>query len=135
MTKGFFGKAEHNKKQPPQLEFADLSHRKDGEGEKQKTEKLVLFLEKAYTAGIPENMQKSVMEMVFRMMEQKAKLLNTLLVASTSYLKWKPERMHYALFSIYISRSKAGSQYLDSLDGSKSVVNEGSYQAHNFLLE
>ncbi len=135
LTKGFFGKAEHNKKQPPQLEFADLSHRKDGEGEKQKTEKLVLFLEKAYTAGIPENMQKSVMEMVFRMMEQKAKLLNTLLVASTSYLKWKPERMHYALFSVYISRSKAGSQYLDSLDGSKSVVNEGSYQAHNFLLE
>ena len=36
LTKGFFGKAEHNKKQPPQLEFADLSHQKDGEGEKQK---------------------------------------------------------------------------------------------------
>ncbi len=43
LTKGFFGKAEHNKKQPPQLEFADLSNRKDGEGEKQKREKLVLL--------------------------------------------------------------------------------------------
>lgn len=135
LTKGFFGKAEHNKKQPAQLEFADLSDRKDGEGEKQKREKLVLFLEKAYVAGIPEKMQKPAAEMIFQLMEQKAKLLNALLVASTSYLKWKPERMHYALFSVYISRSKAGSQYLDSLDGSQSVVNEGSYQTHNFLLE
>ncbi len=55
-------------------------------------------------------------------------------VMKSNKLSWKPDWIHFALFSIYISKSKTGSQYLDSLDGSQSVTDEGSYQAHDFLM-
>lgn len=133
LTKGFPGR-ECQDKETPQLEFADLSNIRKENSQPQKEEQLVLFLEKAYMAGLPENMQKSAMELIFRLMERKAKLLNVFLVASGFYISWKPDWMHFTLFSIYISKSKAGSQYLDSLDGSQSVTDEGSYQTHNFLM-
>lgn len=136
LTKGFCGTDEQRQKEMPQLEFADLSNANEKGYEKQEIEKeqLVLFLERAYMAELPENMQKLAVELIFRIMKRKAGLLRAALVASRFYCRWKPEGMHSAVFSVYISKSKAGSQYLDSLDGSKSVINEGSYQAHNFLL-
>ena len=35
---------------------------------------------------------------------------------------------------MYISKSKAGEQYLDSLDGSNTVDKEGSYKKNKFLV-
>ena len=40
-------------------------------------------------------------------------------------------RMRYAL---YISKSKGGAQYLDSLDGQVKVSREGSFKAFPFLV-
>lgn len=38
-------------------------------------------------------------------------------------------------FDIYISKSKAGMQYLDSLDGQATASSEGSYKADTFLVQ
>jgi len=37
-------------------------------------------------------------------------------------------------FSMYISKSKAGEQYLDSLNGSNTVDKEGNYEKNKFLV-
>lgn len=37
--------------------------------------------------------------------------------------------------SMYISRSKAGEQYLDSLGGDNRIEQEGSYRKYTFLVE
>lgn len=134
MTKGYYGKARKMDTDLPQLEFADLSEAKVEKKQDEKKEQLVLFLERAYIAGLPENLEKSAIELILSLMNRKARQLKAKLVASNFYSKWKTEEMCNAVFSIYISKSKAGSKYLDSLDGSKSVINEGTYQSHIFLI-
>ena len=37
-------------------------------------------------------------------------------------------------YAVYISKSKAGAQYLDSLGGQAAVSAEGSYKANTFLV-
>jgi len=36
--------------------------------------------------------------------------------------------------SLFISRSKAGKQYIDSLNGSAGISDEGSYRSNTFLI-
>lgn len=43
-------------------------------------------------------------------------------------------RMVCSDFSMYISKSKAGEQYLDSLNGSNTVDKEGNYEKNKFLV-
>ena len=60
----------------------------------------------------------------------------TRLVLSSSY-KNVLENKNYVLtnFYMYISASKNGSQYLDSLGGAAGVSASGSYTCNTFLLE
>lgn len=74
------------------------------------------------------------MKAVFRLMKKKAEQLGALLVMNTEYKTWKPEGMVCLDFSMYISKSKAGEQYLDSLNGSNTVDKEGSYKKNRFLI-
>lgn len=38
-------------------------------------------------------------------------------------------------FDVFISKSKAGAQYLDSLDGEATTSVEGSYKTNSFLVK
>ena len=68
--------------------------------------------------------------------KEKAEKLGARLVLSSSY-KNVLENKNYVLtnFYMYISASKNGSQYLDSLGGAAGVSASGSYTCNTFLLE
>jgi len=57
-----------------------------------------------------------------------------MLVLSTDYRGDKLEDFTQTRFNIFISKTKAGTQYLDSLDGEATVATEGSYKANTFLV-
>lgn len=120
----------------PQLEFADLTREEATENKPyiKNKEFLVLFLERYYEAGIPHRLIGDVMKIVFRLMKRKAEQMGALLVMNMEYKTWKPERMVCSDFSMYISKSKAGEQYLDSLNGSNTVDKEGNYEKNKFLV-
>lgn len=137
LTKGMYGDANRKSSHmQPQLEFVDLTQ-KEATGNALKInskELLVLFLERHYESGLPQNMAGEIMDMVFRLMKRKAAQLGACLVMSIGYRIWQPEEMACSDFSMYISKSKAGEQYLDSLDGSNTVEKEGSYKKSKFLV-
>lgn len=137
LTKGMYGDADKKgDEMEPQLEFVDLT-RKEAAGSKpdiNRKEFLVLFLERRYESGIPQRMVGDVMKVIFRLMKRKSEQLGALLVMSTEYKAWRPEGMVCSDFSMYISKSKAGEQYLDSLNGSNTVDKEGSYKKNRFLV-
>lgn len=137
LTKGMYGDAnKRSSEKEPQLEFVDLTRKEvaDNKPKIKNKEFLVLFLERYYEAGIPQRMVGDVMKVVFRLMKRKSEQLGALLVMSTEYKTWKPEGMVCSDFSMYISKSKAGEQYLDSLNGSNTVDKEGSYKKNKFLV-
>ncbi len=137
LTKGMYGDAnKKNGEMEPQLEFVDLTRKEVAENKPdiKNKEFLVLFLERYYEAGIPQKMIGEVMKVVFRLMKKKSEQLGALLVMNTEYKMWNPEGMVCSDFSMYISKSKAGEQYLDSLNGSNTVDKEGSYTKNRFLV-
>lgn len=73
--------------------------------------------------------------MFAEMVVQKAALLGAKPVLSQNYIGvYKAFNMVSMAYNVYISRSKAGVQYLDSLGGANSVSSEGSYKAGSFLM-
>lgn len=56
------------------------------------------------------------------------------LVLSWDYYSYVPEGFTQTRLNLYISKSKAGCQYLDSLEGQATVDTEGSYRAGRFLV-
>lgn len=136
LTKGMYGDAGIKcSETEPQLEFADLTRKESVRNpDKSSKEFLVLFLERYYESGIPQKMAGDVMKAVFCLMKSKSEQLGALLVMSTEYKMWKPEGMVCSDLSVYISKSKAGEQYLDSLNGSNTVDKEGSYRKNKFLV-
>lgn len=137
LTKGMYGDADKkDSHMQPQLEFVDLTRKEatgDNPGIKSK-EFLVLFLERHYESGIPQRMVGEAMNLIFCLMKKKAAQLGAHLVMSMEYRTWKPDEMVCSDFSMYISKSKAGEQYLDSLNGSNTVDKEGSYKKNRFLV-
>ena len=97
-------------------------------------ESLVLFLERPYFGGInPEGKYKAE-KLLIDLARRKADELGTMLVLSTDYRVDKLEDFTQTRFNIFISKTKAGTQYLDSLDGEATVATEGSYKANTFLV-
>ena len=117
------------------LEFADLrsdlSVPRDTDGEE-----MVLFLERSYISGIDARMENVVNRLFITLAEKKAEELGVLLVLSHHYVH-AVSGMGYASmnYALYISQSKAGYQYLDSLGGQCSTRNECSYTNNLFLLK
>lgn len=134
LTKGYLGT---KKEQKEKLEFVDLEEQpKESSQKEKKAEYLTLFLERAYIAGLPENEKKKAIELVIELMEQKAKELNAHLVISESYTIDERKDIVRVPYSLYISKSKAGVQYLDSLGGSRSISDEGNYYfGRHYLLQ
>ena len=101
-----------------------------------KAEELVLFLERYYQSGLSEQEIRKAVNLTAMLVKEKAEKLGARLVLSSSY-KNVLENKNYVLtnFYMYISASKNGSQYLDSLGGVAGVSASGSYTCNTFLLE
>lgn len=104
--------------------------------EDRRKEYLTLFLERPYFKGISEDKEKEAVCLAVEMLKKKAKQLKAELVLSDSYKKYALEGKEFirAKYYMYISASKNGEQYLDSLGGMVGASKEGSYEEGYFLL-
>ena len=66
---------------------------------------------------------------------RKAAELGAVLVLSLDYRGNCGASFAQTHFDLYISKSKAGIQYLDSLDGPAAAIKEGSYGTNTFLIQ
>lgn len=138
LTKGRF-KDETPVKRTETLAFVDVEALPDENQSvyKNGSERLVLFLERPYTAGASPEVQDAVYEAFVRLAENKADELGAMLVLSQSYTgasERSKEAYTKTHLSLFISRSKAGKQYIDSLNGSAGISDEGSYRSNTFLI-
>ena len=82
-----------------------------------------------------ENDVHLVKELFVQLAVLKAAQLGALPVLSGHYAKEASGIGFTAMrFALYISRSKAGRQYLDSLQGANTTADEDSYKSGRFLL-
>ena len=130
LTKGSY----QNKNEIESLSFVDLENIEEKDKSKKINEKLTIFLEKAYIAGISDTVEKKVEKMFIEVLERKAKKMNALLVLSNYYYLENLKDYISTRYYMYISKSKAGAQYLDSLRGQATVSDEGQYRENNFLI-
>ena len=107
--------------------FADLE-------DDRKDERVALFLERPYVSHACPEEQQQIKRMFIDLVRQKAHELGTMLVLSMDYEDAQTEDFAQTVLNLYISASKAGEQYLDSLGGNASVSSEGSYRSNNFLV-
>ena len=130
LTKGSFVAADERKT----IEFVDVTVK--SEPHENKAEELVLFLERYYQSGLNKQQIRKAVNLTAMLVKEKAEKLGARLVLSRNY-KNVLENKNYVLtnFYMYISASKNGSQYLDSLGGAAGVSASGSYTCNIFLLE
>ena len=127
LTKGTFDK--NNGKE---LSFVDVET-----GSKTNTikeEMLTLFLERPYIAGLSNDEAHRVKKMFIKLLETKAEKMNALLVLSKYYTEEIEDGFVSTEYSMYISRSKSSSQYLDSLSGKATISDERQYKQNLFLI-
>ena len=116
------------------LSFVDLEAGEVGQPE-QTGEQITLFLERPYISGVgPEARAQTALALV-ELAKCKADELGVLLVLSQDYANYRPQGFTQTRLHIFISKSKGGAQYLDSLDGEATVSKEGSYLANRFLIQ
>ena len=108
-----------------ELKFAEIKENGNLETSvgNNKDEHITVFLEKMYSAGINTATTYEVQSLFVDHALKKAEMLDAECVISTNYCKGV-EDMPYTSYRMYISRSKSGNQYLDSLGGSASVSSE-----------
>ena len=133
LTKGAFSRVPGGGQS---LQFADLIQEDMEDGVRNRREYLTLFLERPYFKGISDEKVQEVVKLTVRMLRKKAEQMGAELVLSDSYKGFALEEMQFirAKYYMYISASKNGKQYLDSLGGMAGVQNEGSYEEGYFLL-
>lgn len=130
LTKGSFVAADERKT----IEFVDVTAK--SKSRENKAEELVLFLERYYQSGLNKQQIRKAVNLTAMLVKEKAEKLGARFVLSRNY-KNVLENKNYVLtnFYMYISASKNGSQYLDSLGGAAGVSDSGSYTCNTFLLE
>ena len=130
LTKGSFVAADERKT----IEFVDVTAK--SKPRENKAEELVLFLERYYQSGLNKQEIRKAVNLTAMLVKEKAEKLGARFVLSRNY-KNVLENKNYILtnFYMYISASKNGSQYLDSLGGAAGVSDSGSYTCNTFLLE
>ena len=115
------------------LSFIDVEKQDKNTNSVSKQEYLTLFLEKIYTSGISEEETIQIEKLFIKMMEDKAGQMDALLVLSRAYY-YCPNTYLNTIFYIFISKSKASAQYLDSLSGQATISDEGEYRSGSFLI-
>lgn len=129
LTKGSYDKIDHSP-----IEFADFTRSEEEQNEEvEKKEELILFLERLYYKHLSNEELKTAVECLICMVKEKAENLGIKIVLSPRYygIKGFVSSNYY----IYISTSKNGSQYLDSLGGMATVAKSGSYKSVEVFLE
>jgi len=130
LTKGSYVGDRMRKK----IQFADLSGA--GKPKEEEGEESVLFLERYYEKNLTNEEMDKAVYLVFVAAKEKAKKLGARLVLSCYYQDdVKTKEYIKSNYYLYISKSKNGSQYLDSLYGEASVSASGDYSSNIFLLE
>lgn len=114
--------------------FVDLERPDARPARPREREGLTLFLERPYISGAGPDVSRDIMRMFVELAEGKANELDTMLVLSADYRSHAPSGFTWTKYAVYISKSKAGAQYLDSLGGQAAVSAEGSYKANTFLV-
>lgn len=130
LTKGMYNYKENN----TSLTFIDIENPNEIQSTFANEEYLTLFLERLYIAGISLDEENNIRKMIINLLEEKAKSLNALLVLSKSYTDVAECDYLTTRYYMYISKSKAGSQYLDSLNGQATISDEGEYKYNTFLI-
>ena len=120
----------------PTLEFADLTKPPEKRYEDERpADQLTLFLERPYFKNANCSETAVIKRMFVSLVRKKAMQMLATPVLAICYEEQCAAsdfvRMRYAL---YISKSKGGAQYLDSLDGQVKVSREGSFKAFPFLV-
>ena len=132
LTKGKYNNEERTETSLAFIDLEDIPIDKPKVSTKE--EYLTLFLERPYIAGITDKEEKQVKELFIKLLEKKATDMNAILVLSSRYSNIESENYVVTKYYMYISKSKAGCQYLDSLNGSAGISDEGQYKANNFLI-
>ena len=98
-------------------------------------EELVLFLERYYEKNLAYEEQDRAVYLAFVAAKEKSqKKLGARLVLSCYYQDdVKTKEYIKSNYYLYISKSKNGSQYLDSLYGEASVSDSGDYSSNIFF--
>lgn len=130
LTKGVF-----QKPAAVDFSFADLTEENMEAKQSAGSEKLVLFLESIYVSGINDAEQETVMRMAVLLTTQKAAELGAVAVLARKYLGcYSRDQYVLAPFYVYISKSKNGWQYLDSLGGAAYTSAKEEYVERPFLI-
>lgn len=132
LTKGCAKKPEDDK--TASLRFADLRSDDHAPTERVK-EKLVLFLERMYSSWIGSEEEHQIRRMFITLAVKKAQEIGAEVVLSSGYREDAADMGFTAMrHYLYISKSKGGKQYLDSLGGSCNVTSEGSYKQELVMM-
>ncbi|MGV2886096.1 hypothetical protein [Paenibacillus taichungensis] len=105
---------------------------------KKPKEELVLFLERCYTKADGEH-GKAIRREIVKLAMEKCKALGAKLVLADEYASDDLEELQDFViedsYYIFISYSKNGFQYLDSLSGQAEEDNEGKYKSGKVLIQ
>lgn len=133
LTKGRMGRSEDGAEAP--FTFVDVENIHTQQAERApSSERLVLFLERPYFGGVNGETEVRICNLMIALAERKADALSAVLVLSNDYRGTCLDGFAFTKFNIYISKTKAGAQYLDSLGGQATVDTEGCYKSNTFLV-
>ena len=130
LTKGTYTRVKNKLKS---LTFVDVENETKQENNNNQ-ENLTLFLERPYIEGISDKSATLVKRLFVKLLKEKAKKMNALLVLSNDYYEINDEQFIFKPYYMYISKSKSSSQYLDSLSGEATVSDVGEYKENSFLI-
>ncbi|MEY8312803.1 hypothetical protein AALA61_12615 [Oscillospiraceae bacterium 42-9] len=117
------------------LTFVDLESLTGASEPASNPEQPVLFLERPYISHADPKQTADIIRVLLHTAEQKAEKMGVMLVVSGQYFDAVTDAFVRTRLSLYISKSKAGRQYLDSLGGQATASDEGNYVANSFLAK
>lgn len=116
------------------IDNVDITSKDDNNLESKNNEELVLFLERIYSPYYGDQLTK-IEEQFISLAREKAKELGAKLIISTSYDNVDEDLFEKKDYYIFISYSKNGYQYLDSIGGQESESSEGSYKPSYLYIQ
>lgn len=116
--------------------FADLAQEQPAGKMGACDEMLILFLERIYTSGLNDEEAENAMKMAVSLVTQKAAAIGAVAVLARRYQDcYDRDQYVGSQFYVYISKSKNGQQYLDSMGGAAVTSHKEQYTGAVFLVE
>lgn len=116
--------------------FADLAQEQPAGKMGASDEMLILYLERIYTSGLNDEEAENAMKMAVSLVTQKAAAIGAVAVLARRYQDcYDRDQYVGSQFYVYISKSKNGQQYLDSMGGAAVTSHKEQYTGAVFLVE